>query len=118
MSQLTATGQTVQARAAAALTQLLTEHPCAPTVAWTITPPAEHAIAAHLVGHAAPLDNDEAARAAVTAWATILGATVKENPVALGSGSWTRIRASVVSGGVSIEVWTMVGRTDTGAVAA
>jgi hypothetical protein len=116
MSHSTATPQAVQARAAAALTALLTEHPDAPIVAWALQPGRE--TLPNLVGQV-PAD-DEDPRATVAAWAKILSTVVVEEAKHLKATEekWTDVRASSDTGGIRIEVWAMCDHTRAEAVAA
>lgn len=115
MNQPTATPQSVQARAAAALTQLLTEHPDAPSIVWQIPPQPRFGPA--LIGQVAA---DADPRATVAAWAHALGVEATEEARYLKATGerWTDVRASLISGGAHIEVWAMADRVEAPAVAA
>lgn len=106
MPQTTATPQAVQARAAAALAALLGEHPDAPMLTWYVYSTPYSPDLAQLAGQAGS-HSDTDARAAVSAWAEILGAEVVETRKGDRDGGWTDVRASSGSGGVHIEVWAM-----------
>jgi hypothetical protein len=117
MPDSTAYSPPVQARAAATLTALLTEHPDAPVVVWQVTPGRYGQ--ANLVGQS-PGDDDASDRRAVAAWAAILGTVVVEEAKHLQATGdlWTDVRASSDTGGVAVQVWAMVDRAHAGAVTA
>lgn len=106
MPNSTATPQSVQARAAAALTQLLTENPSAPMLTWYVYPTPYTPDLAQLAGQAGSRDDSDA-RSAVAAWAKILDTDVVETHKGDRDGGWTDVRASSDAGGVVIEVWAM-----------
>lgn len=99
---------TAQARTASALLTLLTEHPDAPPLHWSVHRGDGTALPS-LVGQSCT--TDERDRATVTAWATILGADVAEEHRRTRHGeAWTVVKAAATVNGVHTEVWAMVDR--------